>query len=498
MAAGRGIRFSSYSKVTPKSMLVIDGEPLISRNMRLLDENFDLDIIYVLVGHKSGLIRETCKKTKGLKCEIDFIEIPEQDISKGLVAGYAAILPFLEPEEYFISVLSDEYYGGDDHKLFLQFIQNCPEFCACCGAKKYSFPDEYFHNYSIDLDKNGEVKKLREKPSDISSLYFGLGIIAAKRQLAELAKEYLNENRIANIIEIINILSKHSGLPVKFYEFRGDYVNINTRSDVFKLKRALREKRWDDFTVDVIIPAWNEAESIAYVVKDLLPFCRRVIVMDNNSADGTGMIAREAGALVHSEPLQGYGDAIKKGLDRSDADILIVSEADGTFRGEDVEKLLLYLKNADAVIGTRTYWQYIEYGANMSFVQRTGNMLFGTLITLLWWNRRSRFTDVGCTFRCLWRESYRNISQRLVGQGPEFSPEMIIELLNTWQRVIEIPIPYHARIMGKSKFSHSFTASARTALKMLRLILSKRWNGWLNNLRAVKLLFFKPTEDKTR
>lgn len=490
MAAGKGVRFRSYSRIIPKSMLIIDGEPLITRNIRLLDSAFDLDILYVLIGKNNDSIRDSVNKIDKLRCRVEFIEIPRAQVSKGLLAGFAAIVPYLEPGEIFISVLGDEYYEGIDHGPFAEFVQSCPEFSSCCGVKQYVFPDEYFNNYSVDMEDGVGVKRVKEKPVEISSPYFGLGIIAAKRQLAELARQNLEKGSNINFIELINVLPRQGLGAIRSFEFRGGYVNINTRSDVFKLKRLLREKNWNKFSIDVIIPAWNEAESIAYVVKDFLPVSRQVIVMDNNSRDGTAQIAREAGAQVYSERLLGYGDAIKKGLDRSNADILIVTEADGTFRAEDAEKLLMYLKNADAVIGTRTYWQYIEYGANMPFLQRFGNILFGTIITLFWWNRRSRFTDVGCTFRCIWRESYQKIADRLVGKGPEFSPEMIIELLNTWQRVIEIPVPYHARIMGQSKFSHSFLSTAKTALKMLRLILFKRWKEWLENLKAIKLLYF--------
>lgn len=491
MAAGRGVRFHPYSGKIPKSMLLIDGETLIVRNIRLLDSAFDLDTLYILVGYKSGMIRNAADKMSKLNCRLEFIQMPDDQISKGLLAGYTAIVPYLEPGEVFISVLGDEYYEGTDHVNFAEFVQGCPDFSVCCGIKRYVFPDEYFNNYSVDFYEEGAVvKQVREKPTVISSPYFGLGIIAAKRQLAELAQQNLGKAGYVNFIELINVLPKQGLGPVLGYEFKGGYVNINTRTDVYKLKKFLREKRWDSFSIDVIIPAWNEAESIAYVIKDFLRVCRQVIVMDNNSSDGTAQIAREAGAKVYSEPLAGYGDAIKKGMDRSSADILIVAEADGTFRSEDVEKLLMYLKNADAIIGTRTYWQYIEQGANMPFFQRFGNILFGAIITMLWWNRRSRFTDVGCTFRCIWRESYQKIADRLIGKGPEFSPEMIIELLNTWQRVIEVPVPYHARIMGQSKFSNSFVSSLKTALKMLSLIILKRWKEWLMNLKAVSLLYF--------
>jgi NDP-sugar pyrophosphorylase family protein len=491
MAAGRGTRFLPYSKEISKTMLVVDDQPLILRNARLMDNAFNLDTLYVLVGYKSEMIRDVLSKFEGLNSRVEFITIPDNQIAKGLLAGYAAILPYLDKEEMFVAVLGDEYYGGEDHASFAKFAQSYADFSICCGLKKYNFPEEYFNNYSVDFDENTKViKQVQEKPAKITSPYFGLGFICAKSRLAELAKENITARNTANLIELFNIISGQGYGPIIGHEFYGGYVNINNRTDVYKAKRLIREKRWNDFTIDVIIPAWNEAESIEYVVKNFLPVCRQVIVMDNNSADGTAQKARQAGGLVYSEPLKGYGDAIKKGLDRSDADILVVVEADGTFRAEDLEKFLLYIKNADAVIGTRTYWQYVEYGANMPFFQRMGNILFGSIITLLWWNRRSRFTDVGCTFRCIWREAYQKIAKRLSGKGPEFSPEMIIELLNSWQRVIEIPVPYHARIMGRSKFSHSFFSTAKTALKMLRLIIYKRWKEWWLNIQALKALYF--------
>ncbi|MDP2927672.1 MAG: glycosyltransferase [Candidatus Omnitrophota bacterium] len=492
MAAGRGTRFLPYSKKISKTMLVVDNEPLIVRNVRLLDNAFNLETLYVLVGYNSEMIRDVLSKIKGLKSRIEFITIADNQIAKGLIAGYAAIVPYLNKDEMFVSVLGDEYYGGEDHLPFAKFVQSSIDFSICCGLKKYDFPDEYFNNYSVDFDENTKiVKQVKEKPASITSVYFGLGFICAKSRLAELAKENIASASVINFINLFNLVSAQGCGPIIGHEFYGGYVNINNRSDVYKMKRSIRQKRWNSFTIDVIIPAWNEVESIEYVVKNFLPVCRQVIVMDNNSADGTAAKARRAGALVYSEPLNGYGDAIKKGLDRSDADILVVVEADGTFRAEDLEKLLLYIKNADAVIGTRTYWQYIEYGANMPFFQRMGNILFGGIITLLWWNRKSRFTDVGCTFRCIWQESYKKISGSLTGKGPEFSPEMIIELLNAWQRVIEVPVPYHARIMGASKFSNNFISSARTAIKMLRLILFKRYNGWLENLRSVKRIWLR-------
>ena len=57
----------------------------------------------------------------------------------------------------------------------------------------------------------------------------------------------------------------------------------------------------------------------------------------------------------------------------------------------------------------------------------------------------ARFTDVGCTFRAIWRTSFESIKDNLRSDGPEFSVEMMIVLLNQHQRVIEIPVNYFNR-----------------------------------------------------
>tara|TARA_Y100000588_G_scaffold351169_1_gene402791 strand:- start:2377 stop:2748 length:372 start_codon:yes stop_codon:yes gene_type:complete len=96
-------------------------------------------------------------------------------------------------------------------------------------------------------------------------------------------------------------------------------------------------------------------------------------------------------------------------------------------------------------------------------------------------DHQCRLSDVGCTFRALWRSSYKEIKDNLVGDGPEFSPEMMVELLNSYLRLVEIPVHYHERALGESKISISKWHSIIVVLKMLKCILRKRWNKWANN-----------------
>ena len=93
-----------------------------------------------------------------------------------------------------------------------------------------------------------------------------------------------------------------------------------------------------------------------------------------------------------------------------------------------------------------------------------------------WWEREPRFTDVGCTYRALWKEAYEKIRPQLTRTDAAFSPEMMIEMLRVNGRVLEIPVSYYGRQGGESKHSGSLRHSIRTGLIMLNLIFRKRLN----------------------
>src|SRR5690606_7055823 len=157
-------------------------------------------------------------------------------------------------------------------------------------------------------------------------------------------------------------------------------------------------------------------------------------------------------------------------------DILVLTEADGSFCGKDLEKLLVYLDDADMVMGTRTTRQMVEQGANMRFILRWGNVAMAKFLQLLWLRpSEPRFTDVGCTFRALHRSTFLAIEPHLRETGPAFSPEMMCAALNARRRVIEIPVTYRKRAGGESKHSASFAKLARTAFMMFKTICRKRF-----------------------
>lgn len=235
---------------------------------------------------------------------------------------------------------------------------------------------------------------------------------------------------------------------------------------------------YDQRTVSLVIPAYNEAETIAQVVAEFRqePHLDEILVVDNNCKDDTAELARAAGARVISEQRPGYGAALMAGMAAARGDIFILVEADGSFSARDVNKLLVYVDEAGMVMGTRTTRQMLEQGANMRFLLRWGNVFMAKFLQLLWLRpHEPRFTDVGCTYRALTRVCWDKIKDRLRETGPAFSPEMMCAALQARCRVIEIPVTYRRRMGGESKHSDTFRRQFRTAWLMFKTICRKRF-----------------------
>jgi glycosyltransferase involved in cell wall biosynthesis len=232
-----------------------------------------------------------------------------------------------------------------------------------------------------------------------------------------------------------------------------------------------------DRTVSLVIPAYNEEQTIGDVVDEFLtvPHLDEIVVVANNCVDRTAEIAVERGARVVEESTPGYGAALLRGMTEAKGDILVLTEADGSFAARDVEKLLIYLDDASMVMGTRTTRQMVEQGANMRFLLRWGNVAMAKILQLLWLRPdEPRFTDVGCTFRALTKTPFEAIRPLLTQRGPAFSPEMMCAALVQRRRVIEIPVTYRQRAGGESKHSDSFGRQARTAWGMFKIIIRRR------------------------
>lgn len=223
--------------------------------------------------------------------------------------------------------------------------------------------------------------------------------------------------------------------------------------------------------VALVIPALDEEASVGEVVRDFrdLGLLDLVLVVDNGSRDRTAERARAAGAVVLSEDRRGYGAALRAGIEGAlelEAEIVALSEADGTFDPADLPPLLAALSGQDLVLGSRT--------EAMHGALRTGNRLVARLLAALWPGRACRLSDVGCTYRVLTAQAWRRLRDDAPAAGPEFSPQMIGAAFRAGLSVREVPVRYRPRRGGASKHSGSPVAVLRTAARMLRAILAQR------------------------
>lgn len=481
MAAGKGTRLYPYSKKIPKVLIKIGNKTLLERNIEIVKNKLKKNEVHIVLGQNSDEIRKYLKERNNLGIQINYHHISKEDIDKGLLYALGHLRPVIK--KHFMLLLGDEVYFSSDHEKMLEQMKKNDDFDIYCMIKNANSPIEILKNYSVGINDE-KIISLKEKPKKLINNYAGLGTIACSDKIFDLIeKEYAKLNP-CHFIDILDRGIKE-GLKAYYYITQCEYYNINNKDDLFQSQFYHRSKNIDNCKKSLIIPAYNEAGTIGYVVKDFKKYVDDIIVMENMSSDGTAEIAKKAGARVFSRKLKGYGDAIRQGLQEAKGDILIITEADLTFRADDLPKIIEYLKDADAVIGTRTSRSFIHIDANMGFLLRFGNILFGKLISVLWWNRKCRLSDVGCTYRALWKESYEEIKDSLLSNGPELSPEMMVELLNSFLRLVEIPVSYQNRMVGESKISISKWHSAIVAIRMLCWIIYKRIQGWMNNIYSI-------------
>lgn len=469
-AAGAGVRAYPRTAYVPKVLLEVAGKPLIVRNLEILRDRLGIRDVVVVIGYLGDQVRQVLGDGSAYGVRVEFVDVG--DPGMGLARGLQRAKHLLD--EPFVTILGDELYLDSNHRDLLPLPEPWE---AACSVLRVDDPRLIRKNYSLTIE-DGLIRDLEEKPKTCPNDFLGCGTYVFRPTIFDAidATEPSKRSGRVELTDAIRTLIVQ-GRPVRAFELSGGYFNINSVEDQNTANYLVRSREYTSYKVSVVVPAWNEEESIGLVVEDFLPHVHEVVVADNQSQDRTAEIARSLGARVSTCKLGGYGDALKHGMDIAEGDILVLVEADHSFRAKDLGKILEYMKDADMVIGTRTTRQMVEQGTNMHGIVRWANVIVGKLIEALWWGQEPRFTDVGCTYRAIWKDVYGKIRGRLVGKGPEFSPELMIEVLRQRRRVVEIPVSYYPRAGGESKHSASFRHLARTATKMLRLILAKRFRG---------------------
>ena len=230
---------------------------------------------------------------------------------------------------------------------------------------------------------------------------------------------------------------------------------------------------WKNKKVSVVLPAYNEEKNIRTAIEDFFSsgVVDEIVVVNNNSKDRTVEEIEKTEAKLVNETRQGYGFALRRGLQEATGDLIFTAEPDGTFAGKDVIKLLAYADDFDVVFGTRTNKSFVHKGAKMGSFLRVGNVFVAKLIEYFF--NGPYLSDVGCTMKLIHRDALQTIIHKFKVGTSHFSPEFMILSIKHAGKCVEIPVNYRQRI-GESKITSNFSKSFKLGLIMIGLVISYR------------------------
>ncbi|AXG68363.1 putative glycosyltransferase [Kordia sp. SMS9] len=217
--------------------------------------------------------------------------------------------------------------------------------------------------------------------------------------------------------------------------------------------------------ITVIIPAYNEEDSIANVIQEIPEIVTEVIVVSNNSTDHTEANAAAAGATVLKEPKKGYGYACLKGMEyianqEKKPEILVFLDGDYSDYPEELTKIVAPIveQDIDFVVGARV--KSLREQGSMTPQQVFGNWLATFLMKLFF---RAKFTDLG-PFRAIKYDQLLQLNMEDKTYG--WTVEMQLKALKQKLSYVEVPVKYKKRI-GVSKVSGTVKGTIFAGIKIL-------------------------------
>jgi len=221
-------------------------------------------------------------------------------------------------------------------------------------------------------------------------------------------------------------------------------------------------------TITVLLPAHDEAGSIADVVARCLssvPGLDEVLVIDDGSTDGTGELARRAGArVVTLRPNRGKGVALRRGFEEARGDVLVLLDADGQDAPEDIPRLLEALRDdVVMVVGSRFLGTFSD-GA-ITKINRAGNLALTAVLNALY---GVRLTDTQAGFRAFRRGFLDGLALR--SSRYDIEVDLLLSAVESGAPVIEVPVRRMARAHG-----HTDLGPMRDGARILGRMLARRW-----------------------
>jgi glycosyltransferase involved in cell wall biosynthesis len=205
--------------------------------------------------------------------------------------------------------------------------------------------------------------------------------------------------------------------------------------------------------VSIILPCLNEEQAVGQVIDEAWQGFENagvegeIVVVDNGSTDRSAAIAEEHGARVVHESRRGYGSAYLRGLAEAKGDIIVMSDADGTYPLDNLRPFIDAIRAGDDMVLGSRFQGKIHRGA-MPWAHRwIGNPLLTAILNVFF---GVKVSDAHCGLRAISREAVPVL--HLQSTGMEFASEMILKAAKRGLKVGDIPIEYRPRV-GESKLN---------------------------------------------
>ena len=245
------------------------------------------------------------------------------------------------------------------------------------------------------------------------------------------------------------------------------FSNLFLRSNILKeLPKKINSNPED---IVIVIPAYNEEETIEKVLSDCKQYAQHIVVVDDGSTDRTSEILSEFSNIhvLSNKTNQGLGMTMKRGIEYAttlDIKVIITFDADGQYRSTEIPKIayMVLTKEADLVLGSR-FAGSIE---KMSVGKKLGNRLMSFALSVL---LGLRITDGQTGFRGISKDLA--LSYQLRGEYT-YTQEMIIQARFQRKKIVEIPIFFDKRISGQSR--------------LIQSPIDYAWKSWLTILRTLR------------
>ena len=268
-------------------------------------------------------------------------------------------------------------------------------------------------------------------------------------------------------------------------------ISWSIRRKHFRTKGEINYLKYDKInepSICVVIAAYNEKFAIESVVKDFIGAqnVNQVIVVDNNSSDGTPDIAEKCGAkVIRKDRNMGFAHSFVIGMIESlktNCNIIVLVEGEGTCNAYDLSRMIPYLDNCDMAVGTRQIQVLSEKGNQIKMVYVWGNYFLAKAIQFKFFSLLHmgvvNLTDVGCIYRAIRKESLEKIiheftkpDSKEVIPGEEFTLFMTIKALRNNLKLVEIPISFKKRVGISKTGSDKKLRAIVIGLKFLWFIL---------------------------